>query len=249
MKNLSHFDVNPYFVNGQNPITVSVIGAGGTGSFVMSRLARLHKALNFMDHPGFYVKLIDYDKVEEQNVGRQLFTSDDVGFYKAERIVSKINIAYDLAWKCSLSDHPDDINKNLIISCVDNTETKQRIIDDFYSKVDEPVSEQSIKYYLIDCGNGKDFGQVILSDVNKKLKNINDFFGRDLSKFDTKERQGDGCSYRIKLEEQDLFINDLVSIYAVNIIKDLIINKRIYYQGVFFNTTEFLTNKIFIQNE
>ena len=81
----------PYFINGQHRITISLIGAGGNGSLILTKLARLNEALIHLDHPGLYVYVTDFDIVEQHNIGRQLFTKGDVGSFKADCLISKIN--------------------------------------------------------------------------------------------------------------------------------------------------------------
>lgn len=234
-----------YLINGIHPITVTLIGCGGTGSLVLSKLARLHKALNFLDHPGFYVSVYDGDFVEEYNVGRQLFTENDIGENKAICSVSKINLAFNLNW----DSYPEyfrgkDIVGNIIISCVDNHKAKKDVIDSFFKKDDKYSIDINKRYFLIDCGNGRDFGQIILTDIDNKLKCFYDFFGKDISKYDTKNLQGEGCTYLDKLNEQDLFINDTISLYVVKIIKDMLFLKQLDYQGYFINTKDELVTKI-----
>ena len=41
-----------YLLNPYHPVTVSVIGAGGTGSQVVTGLARMSVALQALGHPG-----------------------------------------------------------------------------------------------------------------------------------------------------------------------------------------------------
>lgn len=237
------FKVDPYLVNGSHRITVNVIGAGGTGSLVVTKLARLHKAMNHLDHPGFYVKLIDPDVIEDFNVGRQLFTSNDVGCYKAENVITKINHAFGLDWDSYIKpyDAKNHSNVNIVICAVDNVKARRKIIKGFYEGSGQ--YHLSRKFFLIDCGNTRDYGQVILSDNANKLKNIYDI-SPDWDKQDTEEQQGEGCSYAEKLKEQDLFVNDWVSLFAVNFIKELLFNKQISYQAVFFDSNELVTSKL-----
>lgn len=240
--------VDPYFINGVHRITVSVIGAGGTGACLVTKLARLSAALNHLQHPGIYVKLIDYDIVEKTNVGRQLFTPHDVGQYKAENIIYKINHAFGYDWQsynnACFELSQDELSSNITIIAVDNVDSRKELIK-WFKESQKHVRDINKKYYLIDCGNGRDFGQVILSDHKGTLKTILDFTD-NLESHDTLEEQGQGCSYMEELQKQDLFINDYVSLYAITMIKELLFNKQIDYQGFFFNTVDYQTKKIMI---
>ena len=55
MKRVHYID--NYLVNPQHPVTVNLIGAGGTGSQVLTCLARLDAALRGLGHPGLFVTL------------------------------------------------------------------------------------------------------------------------------------------------------------------------------------------------
>lgn len=63
MKRVHYID--NYLVNPQHPVTVNLIGAGGTGSQVLTCLARLDVALRGLGHPGLFVTLYDPDIVTE----------------------------------------------------------------------------------------------------------------------------------------------------------------------------------------
>mgnify|MGYP006977836843 CR=1 FL=1 len=49
MKRVHYID--NYLINPQHPVTVNLIGAGGTGSQVLTCLARLDTALRGLGHP------------------------------------------------------------------------------------------------------------------------------------------------------------------------------------------------------
>src|ERR1700761_2543145 len=55
--------VNKTLLQPYNPVTINLIGAGGTGGQVLTALARMNHALIALDHPGLMVRLWDDDKV------------------------------------------------------------------------------------------------------------------------------------------------------------------------------------------
>ena len=61
MKRVHYTD--SYLINPQHPVTVNLIGAGGTGSQVLTCLARLDITLRALGHPGLFVTLYDPDIV------------------------------------------------------------------------------------------------------------------------------------------------------------------------------------------
>ena len=81
----------PYLLSPQHPVTIFVIGAGGTGSQVITNLARMNMALQAIGHPGLHVTVFDPDTVTEANIGRQLFSDSELGEGKASALVTRIN--------------------------------------------------------------------------------------------------------------------------------------------------------------
>ena len=86
----AHFS-DSYLLDPRHPVTVNVIGAGGTGSQVVTSLARMDTALRKLGHPGLFVRVYDPDTVGESNIGRQLFSEADLGLNKAQCLVTRIN--------------------------------------------------------------------------------------------------------------------------------------------------------------
>jgi flavin-dependent dehydrogenase len=52
--------IDNYLINPTNPIIVNLIGAGGTGSQMLTALARMNHSLLALNHPG--LKVFVYDK-------------------------------------------------------------------------------------------------------------------------------------------------------------------------------------------
>ncbi|SEC67885.1 PRTRC system ThiF family protein [Tenacibaculum sp. MAR_2009_124] len=249
MKTRIHIAPN-YFYNPTHPITISIIGMGGTGSLMLPRLARIDYALRQLGHPGIHVHSFDDDTVESYNVGRQLFTPCDVGAVKSVRAVTKVNHAFSLQWKGEnkkVNCQNDQILSNIIITCVDNAEFRIKLAERL--KYETYHNDYRTPYYWLDFGNGKKIGQFILGTVIQdpkeqlintdlqvidKLKNIVELFP-NLQEFDTEQIQGAGCSYRDKLNEQSLFINDVLTANAGDMIFELLKNKRLQIHGKFIN--------------
>lgn len=232
----AHF-IPTYFANPQHPISITLVGVGGTGSLILSRLVRIDQGLKQLGHPGLMVRAIDGDKVEPHNIGRQNFTPSDIGCYKADRSIQKINMAFGLQWKAInefvTKDSKEDILANIIITAVDSAKVRtliKKMMDKtfFHDHSHEPFSSP---YYWMDTGNGKDFGQVVLSTIGAfkqpetklfdtvgKLNDVEEIFGK-LELSDTKENQGmESCSFRESIKHQDLFINDSIAVEASNLI-------------------------------
>ena len=54
-----------------NPVTILLVGCGGTGSLMLSGLARINEALNMLRIGSLFVNVMDDDIFTETNLGRQ----------------------------------------------------------------------------------------------------------------------------------------------------------------------------------
>ena len=132
MKRVHYID--NYLINPQHPVTVNVIGAGGTGSQVLTCLARFDTALRGLGHPGLFVTVYDPDTVTEANIGRQLFSPSDIGLNKAQCLVTRMNNFFGNGWKAVpdiypaiLKDARRDNLANITITCTDNVTRRPSI--------------------------------------------------------------------------------------------------------------------------
>lgn len=251
----THF-LPTYFGNPLHPITIKLIGVGGTGSLLLAKLARLHQVLIQLDHPGIFVYAYDGDTYENHNVGRQLCTPIDVGRNKAIAMIEKINLNFGLGWEAIpayFNLENDDISSNIIITCVDNIEVRTTINELAQKRKEETIEDNHYDHYTpfywMDCGNGKSWGQIVLGSLhaikqpkfNKdyqttaNLRNVIEIYG-DLKKFDSYEvQETKGCSIAESLKEQDVFINDVASVYAANLVKKMLFDVFLTQNGVVFN--------------
>ena len=103
MKRVHYID--NYLIDPQHPVTVNLIGAGGTGSQVLTCLARLDVTLRALGHPGLSVTLYDPDIVSGTNIGRQLFSDSDIGLNKAKCLITRVNNFFGNDWKAEHRQH------------------------------------------------------------------------------------------------------------------------------------------------
>jgi PRTRC genetic system ThiF family protein len=109
-----------------NPVTVNLIGAGGTGGQVLTVLARMNHALNALGHAGLFVRVFDHDTVDASNLGRQLFPTAEMGLYKSVALINRINRFFGTNWKAETIRFDKASTKDrdlaiatITISCVD----------------------------------------------------------------------------------------------------------------------------------
>ena len=102
MRNVQRYHyTEPYLLNPNHRVSINLVGAGGTGSYMLTKLALLNSTLRAIGHPGIHVTVYDKDNVSQANFGRQLFFADDIGKNKAEILVKRVNInfGYDWDWR------------------------------------------------------------------------------------------------------------------------------------------------------
>lgn len=249
-----------YLLNPTHPITINLIGCGGTGIQVLNGLGRMHEALIRLGHMGLEVTVFDPDKVTESNAGRQLFSSSDIGQYKCCIALTRLNRFFGTQWEANPTVYIPEMQEtypNIIISCVDRISTRLAI--DTYSKVadkhDYHVQNQ-VPYYWLDYGNMQSSGQVVLGTMQsiKQPKSKHNVFSElktviDLFPNITEQPEDDepSCSIAEALNRQDLFINSTIAQYGLALLWKLLREAFITFQGMFLNLQTFQTNPILIK--
>ncbi len=273
-KPLMHF-VPQHFLNPNIRISVTLIGAGGSGSQMLSALARIDHALYALGHPGLIVTVYDPDTVDETNVGRQLFSQAEIGRNKAECLVSRFNRIYGLDWN-AVPEKFDNSMGNIVISCVDNILTRIEIGKTFrarnitksqvnnyhrqYGGAAFNEYNENYTFYWLDLGNGTRTGQAILGSNRipqpegveneyrtiEYLPTVAEQF--KLEKVDEKE-SGPSCSMAEALSKQDLFINSSLVQMSASLLWSLLTSVAIDTRGLYLNVETYKCSPIPIREE
>lgn len=246
--------LNPY-----NPIVVNLIGAGGTGSQVLTALARMNHALNELNHPGLFVRLFDDDKVERANLGRQLFATAELKQYKAVALINRVNLFFGTNWKAvtarydkaGLKEQPELAQAGLTISCVDTVQARMEIAEILKNLSKHSGYGRNKPLYYMDFGNSRFTGQVILSTVGKiaqpemkkydtvdTLPMVTDEF-RELLLASEGSDKTPSCSLAEALTKQDLFINSALANAGASLLWQLFREGMLFNRGFFVNLKEF----------
>jgi len=261
-KKVYHF-VDPYLVNPNHPITVNLIGCGGTGSQFLSALAKIHVSLRAIGHAGLMVYAWDGDKVEESNIGRQAFAMADIGTNKAIVAITRINRYFGLDWiavpeMITEKTEPDRLLQNITVTCVDTGSARVLIGSKIKGKLRayRPHRGNNKGLYWLDFGNSKTSGQVILGSWQeikqptgrkyrkvKKLKTILDLHP-DLADYDNDKEQGPSCSTLEALNKQDLFINSTIVQFGGDLLWKMFREYRLQFHGAYINLANFNINPI-----
>ena len=239
-------------------IKVVLVGAGGTGSHVLRRLANIHLAMVELGHPeGLDVAVYDPDTVSKTNVGRQAFYPSDVGLSKAAILVHRCNLLMQTSWQAyqeKLTSGSRLHNADVVIGCVDNRAGRKAIL---------AATEHNYRpTYYMDFGNREHDGQVILGQIMQKsveksktdtdeirLPHAVNLFPElmDESLDDTDETPS--CSLAEALGKQSLFINDTVANAGMNMLWELFRYGQLSYHGVFINNKTGRVNPLPIDPE
>jgi PRTRC genetic system ThiF family protein len=156
-----------------NPVTVNLIGAGGTGGQVLTALARMNHALNALSHAGLFVRVFDNDTVDAANLGRQLFTTAELGLPKSVALINRINRFFGTNWKAETTrydkqslNYKDLAIATITISCVDTVDARYEIAEILKQLTGKYNGRNRVQYWM-DFGNSRSSGQVILSTLEK----------------------------------------------------------------------------------
>jgi PRTRC genetic system ThiF family protein len=257
-----HF-TDSYLINPTNPIEVNLIGAGGTGSKVLTALLEMNHSLNEMNHAGITVRLWDDDVVSLANQGRQRFAECEVGLNKAVALINRANRWAGTNWKAETQKFernnagkmPEHASASIFISCVDTVKARFEIADIIKKLGNEKYYRNQAKYWM-DFGNGKFTGQVILSTIgdlkqptSEKYKTVANLpfvteeFG-DLLKQSETDDDTPSCSLAEALEKQDLFINGSLAQIGCSLLWNLFRNGMTENRGFFLNLKDFRSHPI-----
>lgn len=261
MKTDVHITDN-YIINPPNPVTVNLIGAGGTGSQMLTALARVNYALLHLGHPGLSVTAYDDDLISKANIGRQLFAESEIGLHKSVTLINRFNCFFGTNWKAKTHRFANDLydigtyRANFFISCVDTAKSRFEISELLYELNMDRSYNRERPLYWMDLGNSRETGQVVLSTINNikqpesekfntvpNLPFITEMFKDQLEQADQFD-DTPSCSLAEALTQQDLFINPAAAILGGELLWQIFREGMIFNRGAFINLKTFITQPI-----
>lgn len=254
--------VSPQLLQPYNPVTVNLIGAGGTGGQVLTALARINYALNALGHPGLFVRVFDDDRVDVANLGRQLFTTAELGQFKSVALINRINRFFGTNWKAETSRYDklslkdDDLASAVMtISCVDTVSARYEVAE-ILTQLSKTYGGRNRAKYWIDFGNSRASGQVVLSTLEKikqpaskqyiTVENL-PLVTHEFKELLLASEQADpapSCSLAEALTRQDLFINSALANCGASLLWQLFREGTLFNRGFFLNLQDFRTQPI-----
>ncbi len=229
-------------------VNLILVGCGGTGSHLVSGLGALACELR---ERSIAVQLIfvDPDKVEQKNVGRQLFTRADIGKPKAQVLAQRVMQAFGIVVEtyvaplenCVTRIESADDNLTLIIGAVDNPAARAYIC--------KLVGDAHGNVWWLDTGNENHSGQIALGNCAKaaqlkgsvqlgmtqNLPAPNLVYPDLLETPRVKKSKGASCAELTATGEQGLMVNRLVAAWALSLLYDFLIAREIQSFALAFN--------------
>lgn len=256
-----HF-TDPYLISPANPITVNLIGAGGTGSKVLTALMEMSHSLTVLGHAGLSVRLWDDDLVSDANIGRQRFAPSEVGLHKSAALINRVNRFMGTDWKAetikferdSLGKLPPNAKSSLYITCTDSVASRFELAE-ILSYTASAHHRDSPKYWM-DFGNSQFTGQVVLSTIGEiaqprsekyqtqaSLPFVTEEFG-ELLKQSEQADDTPSCSLAEALDKQDLFINSALAQLGCSLLWNLFRFGMTDSRGFFLNLKNFSSHPL-----
>lgn len=233
------------------PITITVIGAGATGSLFLTHLARIAYSIFHTQNKKLMVTVIDGDKIKEHNIGRQVFYENEIHLNKAEVATARINRTYGFDWiarnrhfeyknQDDFKEIAAECGSNIIISCTDTVLSRKQIhafVKAGAKKIKEPEWRPM---FWMDIGNTKNTGNVVIGSPALNWPSVVDMYGKNMKE----GKEEHSCSLALSLNEQDLFINPFCANIAAKWLWELLSQDAINWRGGFVNLDSLSMQKI-----
>lgn len=252
-----HF-TDSYLLNPTNPIAVNLIGAGGTGSKVLTALTEMNHSLTELGHAGLSVRLWDDDNITDANLGRQRFAQSETGLYKSVALINRINRWEGTNWKAetikfekdSLGRLPEHSQATIYLTCVDNVRARFGVAE-ILNELSKRKNHRDEPKYWMDFGNSRHTGQVLLSTIGEIMQPTSEKYETVASLPFVTEEYGEllmqsehsddtpSCSLAEALEKQELFINPALAQMGCSLLWSLFRNGMTATRGLFLNLADF----------
>ena len=143
-----------------------MVGCGGTGSQLSQALARLVFTLNQVNRPTA-LTFIDFDQVEEKNLGRQIFCPAELHQNKAIALATRYGHALGIAIEAytrpfatyQLKDERECLT--VLIGSVDNHHARREMARTLASH-----TYRAGQLLWLDCSNFRDSGKVLIGNAH-----------------------------------------------------------------------------------
>jgi PRTRC genetic system ThiF family protein len=221
-------------------IKVVVIGCGGTGSEVASKLFKMDATLKALGNAGLNVHLVDDDVVSVSNLGRQAFWGCDIGQPKVKVLAERFNNFGGTSWTAHVERFVEArFTDCVVFGCVDNSIGRKHIHKSF-------TKGQNVVW--IDCGNDNHSANIIMGinaiTGNKKtyIPSVYDLFKSQLDS--DKSTAEPSCSSEEAISKQGFGINDATAQHAIQMLWQLFRHGKMAYHGITLNMLQGVSTPI-----
>ena len=161
---------------------IVVVGCGGTGGYLAEAICRLLMGRRAS------LYLVDMDRVEPANLGRQAFDDADLGQFKAQVLASRLArrfhreigysvVPYDASVHGEVFGSGLSARLSLIVGCVDNARARQSIAKTLEGYTSGRWDRRGS--WWLDAGNSRNDGQVLLGNATNP-EDLRGAFSTDL---------------------------------------------------------------------
>jgi PRTRC genetic system ThiF family protein len=216
-------------------VNVTLVGCGGTGSHIAQSLARLAAHCRDTGSASISNCLIEGDRVENRNVGRQLFSVADVGKNKAQVLAARFSAVFGLG----ITAVPQMLEPNqalgqsgygILVGAVDGAAGRRAIANQ--------LDTRNWRLW-IDCGNHEHSGQVVVgttltSDHMHKAVQLGmcaklpvaPLLYPELLK-DVSVRPREDCAAAMEDNAQSLMVNQMMAGIASQYLYQIVVQRRL----------------------
>lgn len=231
-------------------VNLTLVGCGGTGSHLATGLAALVLDLRERSDVALRLTLLDFDLVEAKNVGRQLFSVNEIGRPKCQVLAERLLRAYALPCSASVKTvesadlQPQADALNLVIGAVDNPAARG-IIANAVDRADGAL-------WWLNCGNENVSGQVALGNTGnvkamrravelgmlQRLPAPHVLYPDCIATPVVKpSKRAPSCAELTARGEQGLMVNRMVAAWALQLLQMWLVEKRLNWFGMAFDLT------------
>jgi PRTRC genetic system ThiF family protein len=186
-------------------IHVTVVGCGGTGSYLLPLLAQMNYLLRNLsnDECGINVTAYDPAVVSPTNCGRQNFWPMDINKPKSQVLIERLNMGFGTHWTYNVRKATGSFYScDVLMTCVDTISSRLSIGNEYADITTEKI--------WIDGGNDDRSGNIIFGHLGQpsegqKLPNWFDLYAdtmKHIADDDTKS-----CSHEQSISRQDFGVN------------------------------------------
>lgn len=232
---------------------IVIVGAGGTGSNLIARLAQFIASLN-MKKTGtksVNVSIIDGDTVSPRNLERQNFCEFDVLQNKADVMQAAVSDAYHLSWNSygrfidsadelsrvfSYSGNSDNNSLNVLIGCCDNHRCRQ-VMEEWFASQKNGI--------YIDAANEFSVGEVVIGirADGKTISPSRKYYFPDIMTDTRKSKSEQSCGTVNMSAPQHIATNCESANTVLAVVAKLLVEHKVSGGIIYFDTFSF--NKVF----